>query len=304
MFTSMSVARVDCLNYSISMFAASRLVYLLSALAAASLFCAASPAAMAADASPWHDDMQSAARLIAARVLNESGGRVFRAGVEIKLKEGWKTYWRYPGDSGVPPALDFSASQNVKAVTVRYPAPTRFPDGAGGNSIGYKGDVILPLRVVPQDASKPVTLRLKLDYAACEKLCVPAEAKLELMLSGAESANETALASAEAHVPKPAAVGDSGTPAIRAVRREAGSGKPRIVVDVAAAGVPATLFAEGPTAQWALPLPEPVAGAPAGLQRFTFELDGLPPGEKAEGATLRLTAVSGDKAVEVAFRLD
>jgi hypothetical protein len=64
------------------------------------------------------------------------------------------------------------------------------------------------------------------------------------------------------------------------------------------------LFAEGPTAQWALPLPEPVAGAPAGLQRFAFVLDGLPPGEKASGATLRLTAVSGEKAVEVAFRLD
>ena len=117
---------------------------------------------------------------------------MFRAGVEIKLKEGWKTYWRYPGDSGVPPVLDFSKSQNVKAVTVLYPAPTRFPDGAGGNSIGYKGDVILPLHVVPQDAGKPVTLNLKLDYAVCEKLCVPAEAKLELLLTGAETANEAA----------------------------------------------------------------------------------------------------------------
>ncbi len=135
---------------------------------------------------------------------------MFRAGVEIRLKEGWKTYWRYPGDSGVPPVLDFSKSQNVKAVTVRYPAPTRFPDGGGGNSIGYKGAVILPLHVVPQDASKPVTLNLKLDYAVCEKLCVPAEAKLELMLTGAETANEAALNAAEARVPKPAAVGDSG----------------------------------------------------------------------------------------------
>ena len=106
-------------------------------------------------------------------------------------------------------------------------------------------------------------------------------------------------------MPKRAAIGDGGTPAIRAVRREAGSGKPRVVVDVAApAGAPVTLFAEGPTPQWALPLPEPVAGAPAGLQRFAFELDGLPPGEKPDGATLRLTAVSGDKAIEVAFRLD
>jgi len=230
---------------------------------------------------------------------------MFRAGVEIKLKDGWKTYWRYPGDSGVPPVLDFSKSQNLKAVTVRYPAPTRFSDGACGNSIGYKGTVILPLHVVAQDASKPVTLNLKLDYAVCEKLCVPAEAKLELLLTGAETANEAALDAAEARVPKAIAVGDGGTPSIRTVRREAGSGKPRVTVDVAApAGAPVTLFAEGPTAQWALPLPEPMAGAPAGLQRFAFELDGLPPGEHAAGALLRLTAVAGDKAIEAPFRLD
>jgi len=133
---------------------------------------------------------------------------MFRAGVEIKLKDGWKTYWRYPGDSGVPPLLDFSKSQNLKAVVVRYPAPTLFSDGAGGNSIGYKGTVILPLHVVAQDASKPVTLNLKLDYAVCEKLCVPAEAKLELLLTGAETANEAALDAAEARVPKAVAVGD------------------------------------------------------------------------------------------------
>ena len=125
------------------------------------------------------------------------------------------------------------------------------------------------------------------------------------MLTGTETANDAAVSAAEARVPKPAAIGDSGMPAIRAVRREAGSGKPRVAVDVAApAGAPVALFAEGPTAQWALPLPEPVAGAPAGLQRFAFALDGLPPGEKPDGATLRITAVSGDRAVEVAFRLD
>ena len=106
-------------------------------------------------------------------------------------------------------------------------------------------------------------------------------------------------------MPKPAAIGDAAPLAIHAVRREAGAGKPRVIVDVAApAGAPVGLFAEGPTAQWALPLPEPVPGAPAGLQRFAFELDGLPPGAKPDGATLRLTAVSGGKAIEVAFRLD
>src|SRR4051812_43433024 len=266
------------------MFAALRLPHLLPILAAASLFGRAS-SAIAADVSPWEDDLQSAARLIGARAHNESGGRVFRAGVEIKLKEGWKTYWRYPGDSGVPPVLDFSKSQNVKTVTVLYPAPTRFSDGGGGHSIGYQGAVTLPLHVVAQDASKPVTLNLKLDYAVCEKLCVPAEAKLELVLTGAETANEAALSAAEMRVPRVVAVGSDGTPSIHAVRREAGSGKPRVTVDVAGpAGAPLALFAEGPTAQWALPPPEPGGGAPAGPPRLCLRTGGRAPrGEKFRG---------------------
>ena len=285
------------------MFATLRSTHLFPVLTAATLLGGAASAAIAADASPWDEDFQSAARLIAARVHNESGGRVFRAGLEIKLKHGWKTYWRYPGDSGVPPVFDFSKSQNVKSVTVLYPAPSRFPDGAGGNSIGYKDLVVLPLHIVPQDAAKPVMLNLKLAYAACEKLCIPAEANLELEVNGTETANESVLAAAEQRVPKVAHIG-SGTPAIQSVKRDTGSGKPRVVVDVAAAsGAPVTVFAEGPTG-WALPLPEPVAGAPAGSQRFAFDVDGLPPGEKPDGATLHITAVAGDKAVEVAFRLD
>ena len=70
------------------------------------------------------------------------------------------------------------------------------------------------------------------------------------------------------------------------------------------AGSTPVLFAEGPTAHWALPLPEPVAGAPAGQQRFAFVVDGLPPGESGKGASLRLTAVAGDKAIEAGYRLD
>ena len=263
----------------------------------------ASPA-FGADASPWDRDLRSAARLIAASAAGESGNRVLRAGVEIKLEPGWKTYWRYPGDSGVPPVFDFAASDNVKSVTVLYPAPKRFEDG-GGTSIGYGGDIIFPLRVMPQDSTKPVTLRLKLAYAACEKLCVPAKAEAQLVLTSAKTAFDAPLTVIEARVPKISQVGDASALAIRAVTRETGPGKSRIVVNLAApAGVPVDLFAEGPTAEWALPLPAPVAGAPAGQQRFVFELDGLPPGAKPDGATLTLTGVAGDQAIEAAFRLD
>ena len=182
--------------------------HILPVFAVAGLLTGAFSAAIAADASPWDVDLQSSARLIAARPDDEAGVRTFRAGIEIKLKPGWHTYWRYPGDSGVPPVMDFSRSQNVKTVTMLFPAPTRFPDGGGGSSIGYQGDVILPLHVVAQDSAKPMILRLKLDYAACEKLCVPATAQLELALTGKDSAQDQAVGSAEARVPKSAKIGD------------------------------------------------------------------------------------------------
>jgi DsbC/DsbD-like thiol-disulfide interchange protein len=271
--------------------------------------------AWAGDASDWDEGLQSAVRLIAARARGTGKELVYRSGVEIKLNPGWKTYWRYPGDSGVPPAFDFSKSENVKSATVLFPAPMRFDDGAGGHSIGYKKGVLLPVRVVPKDAAKPAVLRMKIDYAVCEKLCLPADAYLELKLTGKDGGNDAAVGAAEALLPKLTAIGDSGALSIRSAKREAGGGKPkdskpkdskpRIVVDVAApAGVTPVLYAEGPDAKWALPLPEEVAGAPAGQQRFAFELDGLPPGESGAGATLRLTAVAGDKAVEALFRLD
>ena len=71
------------------------------------------------------------------------------------------------------------------------------------------------------------------------------------------------------------------------MRREDAAGRPRVVVDVMAPEhFEVDLFAEGPTPDWALPLPAAMPGAPAGERRFTFDLDGLPPGAKADGAAL------------------
>jgi DsbC/DsbD-like thiol-disulfide interchange protein len=275
---------------------------LLPFFAAGALLCATAAPLLAADVSPWDEDIRSAARLIGA--ADAATGRV-RAGIEIKLKPGWKTYWRYPGDSGVPPATDFSGSENVKSVAVLFPAPSRFSDGGGGYSIGYTGDLVWPLRVVAQDPAKPATLRVHLDYAVCEKLCVPAKASLELRLAGASGTQDTVLNAAQARVPKPAKIGEGGALSIRAAHRDDAAGKSRIVVDVAAPeGAGVDLFAEGPNAEWALPLPEKIPGAPAGLTRFAFALDGLPPGGKPDGATLRLTGVAAGAAVEVPLHLD
>jgi len=253
------------------------------------------------DVTSWDGDARSGVRLIAG--ASKAGAPFLRAGVEIRLLRGWHTYWRYPGDAGVPPQFSFTGSRNVKHVEVLWPAPERKID-AGGTSIGYSAGIIFPLRVVPQEASKPAALRLRLQYAICEKLCIPAEGRSELTLASGRASQDAALTAAEGRVPKRQSLGEGGDLSIRSVRREAGTGnKQRTVVDVAGpAGV--DLFAEGPNEQWALPVPTPVPGAPPGLRRFAFDLDGAPSGESYQGAQLTLTAVAPGRSIEVSTRLD
>src|SRR5580765_5314052 len=217
---------------------------------AATLFVALPAAgARAEDASPWQRDSHSAVRLLAG---SRSGG-VLLGGIAIQLQPGWKTYWRNPGDSGVPPRFDFSKSDNVEAVTVLWPAPMKFDDGAGGHSLGYKKQVVLPLRIVAKNADKPVTLRADINYAVCEKLCIPVDASAELAIASVASTEDSALFAALDTVPKPANVGDPNPLTIRDVKRE---GKSSVLVDVTAPeGKEVSLFVEGPTPDWALPVP-------------------------------------------------
>ncbi|MGC1666848.1 MAG: protein-disulfide reductase DsbD domain-containing protein [Pseudolabrys sp.] len=253
----------------------------------------------AAGESPWSEDVRSAVRLVSG--ANNNGDAHLRAGIEIKMQPGWKTYWRYPGDSGVPPHFDFSGSENLKTATVLYPAPHLFTDETG-QSLGYKDRIIFPLVISPQQPGKPVRLRLKADYAVCEKLCVPAEGRAELTLTPGDSSQDSALAAAEARVPKQVTAAQLGL----TVRRTNDGAKPVVAVDLGApAGNPIDLFVEGPTPQWALPIPKRSQTAPAGRAQFSFELDGLPPGVDPKGQVdLTFTVVTGERAVEVKTHLD
>ncbi|MGB6504459.1 MAG: protein-disulfide reductase DsbD domain-containing protein [Xanthobacteraceae bacterium] len=269
---------------------------------------ALSAVASAQDASDWDAQPHSAARLIAGAASKTPATPTLRAGLEIKLDPGWHTYWRDPGDSGVPPTFDFSGSDNVKSATVLWPAPQRFPDGAGGTSIGYVDRVILPVQVAPQDTARQSLLRLKLGYAVCGNLCIPAEAKLQLALNG-KGAEDAAIEKAKIRVPRRVSLGPSTGPgnglAILAVHRIAGTAHDHVVVDVAApAGASVDLFVEGPTPDWSLPQPEPKGGGDGDTRQFTFDLDGLPSDAHAIGATLTFTVVSSDDAIEVPAHLD
>lgn len=125
----------------------------------------------------------------------DDGARM--AGLTITLAPGWKTYWRNPGDAGIPPRFDWTGSDNVADVTVIWPRPHAF-DSFGMRTLGYKHAVTLPLQVTPADPSKPVTLRLGFDYGVCADICVPAHDALTLTIApdaaGSHAAIEAGLA--------------------------------------------------------------------------------------------------------------
>ena len=266
-------------------------------LVAAVLASSIDVSAYAQDASPWSHDDHSAVRLLAG----SRSGAVLLGGVAIQLQPGWKTYWRTPGDSGVPPHFDFTKSDNVEAVTILWPAPKQFPDGAGGTSLGYKNQVVLPLRIVVKNSDKPVVLRAAISYAVCDKLCIPVEASAELPFISVASTEDSALAAALDTVPKPANVGDPNPLTIRDVRRD---GKSGVVVDIVAPDDDVHLFVEGPTPDWALPVPKEIHSSVPGVKRFSFELEGLPSGARADGAALKFTLVGGNRAYEFNTNLD
>src|SRR5215475_10932134 len=252
----------------------------------------------AQDSSPWQRDGHSAVRLLAG----SRSGAVLLGGISFQLQPGWKTYWRTPGDSGVPPRFDFSKSDNVEAVTVLWPAPQKFDDGAGGVSLGYRDRIVLPLRIAVKNADKPVTLRAAVDYAVCEKICIPVQANAELTFSSVASTEDSALFAALDTVPKPANVGDPNPLTIRDVKRE---GKTQVLVDVVTPDAHnVSLFVEGPTPDWGLPVPTPVEHSPPGVKRFSFQLDGVPPGVNPDGAALKLTLVGADRSYEFNVNLD
>lgn len=148
---------------------------------------------------------QGADALTEARLLpgwrTEAGTRM--AAVSLVLAPGWKTYWRAPGDAGIPPVFDWSGSQNLASVTIHWPRPEVF-EVNGLHSIGYHDRVVLPIEVAPRDPEKPVRLQGSLTLGICRDICVPAEVALSGDLAGA-GAPDAAISAALAARPDTAA---------------------------------------------------------------------------------------------------
>ena len=146
-------------------------------------------------------------KMHASRVRMIAGGANFPArgwsyvGVQLQLKKGWKTYWRSPGDTGMPPQFDWSGSQNLKKAEVLFPAPSKY-ESPYAASIGYKREVVLPVRIIAKDPSKPVKVRLDFGYGVCAQICISGEAKLRLLLPPRRKGVSELLAAYRKRVPQ------------------------------------------------------------------------------------------------------
>lgn len=103
------------------------------------------------------------------------------AGIRIDLAPGWKTYWRAPGDAGIPPLVDFARSENVAATQMAWPVPEVF-DQNGMRSIGYEGHVVVPLAVTPTSQGDAVRLSGTLHIGVCEEICIPISLDFDALL--------------------------------------------------------------------------------------------------------------------------
>jgi len=130
--------------------------------------------------SDWSDTPRAQVRLISAATAIGPGGEA-RLGLQFKMEEGWKVYWRSPGDAGYPPKLDWSGSVNLKDVDFQWPAPNRFTV-LGLTTLGYEHEVVFPITATIERTDRGLLAIVDVDYLTCNDICVPLRAKLTLAL--------------------------------------------------------------------------------------------------------------------------
>ena len=253
-------------------------------------------------ASPWVELHSARVRLLAGAPAVKSA-KSYLAGVEITLAEGWKTYWRMPGDAGVPPLFDWAGSTNVASIKVRYSAPSRMQE-PGAETIGYKSAVVFPVEVVPSDPGKPVDLKLTAEFGVCRDICIPAEAKLSLTLLPPQLEGDAspALVAALARVPRPQASRRVADPEARRMTASLDGSAPRLSIEARfpPGGRGADVFVEAPEGLY-VPLPKRLPDAADGTLRFEVDLARGGNARELKGKTLTLTLVDDTGATEATW---
>lgn len=134
------------------------------------------PAHAFASSSAWLETQGGRVRLVTAGAPDAQG--VLTGALEIDLLPGWKTYWRDPGEAGVPPVVDVSANPNPVSAELSFPAPQRFDDGYS-KWVGYKHSIALPVKFTVK-GSEADRINANVFLGICETICIPVQGRLEV----------------------------------------------------------------------------------------------------------------------------
>ncbi|MEO0864234.1 MAG: protein-disulfide reductase DsbD domain-containing protein [Pseudomonadota bacterium] len=121
-------------------------------------------------------------------------------GVRLTLDPGWKTYWRAPGDAGIPPHFDWDRARNIDTVRITWPTPSVYVAN-GMRSIGYTGQVVIPMHITPERADRPIRLRSTVSMGVCADICMPYTLNLDAMLDAPDASPTPAIVAALADAP-------------------------------------------------------------------------------------------------------
>ncbi|MBO9420711.1 hypothetical protein J7481_14500 [Labrenzia sp. R4_2] len=248
------------------------------------------PTAALAAASEWVTVKGGAVRLITAGPP-ENG--TYWAGLEFQLEPGWHTYWRYPGEAGIPPQITWTNTSNIQDKEVLYPVPERYSDGFS-DSIVYHDGIILPLKISPEDASKPAQISLELFFGVCKDICVPGEATLSLPLDPDARPDSLSTKLIKRDLQAVPGIAPTGGLNIVSVTLVESDGKRlRIEAETGSAGTP-DLFAAGPEGSY-IALPK-LAEGETGNPVWHLSTKGLK--TTASDTSLRLVLSDGENALE------
>lgn len=131
------------------------------------------------------------------------GGRTekgtYLGAIRLTLAEGWKTYWRKPGEAGIPPQFEWRGARNVGELSFTWPSPRLF-EVSGFRSVGYSRELVLPVEITPADPGRPVRLKGRMSIGVCSDICIPADLPFDRTLD-AQAAPDPAIAAALAQRP-------------------------------------------------------------------------------------------------------
>ncbi len=252
--------------------------------------------------SDWVTEHAARSRVIAGGVAQAGDAKRVFAGLEIELEDGWKTYWRNPGTSGVPPRVDLDGSENLAKAELLFPAPLRFKDREG-DTIGYKKAVVLPLAITPQDPTKPIILKVSAEFGVCRDVCIPVQPTLSLVIpsDATSAAPGSRLPEAVSHVPGLNS-NDPLAPRLERMSATLSGDKPKLEIDAQFPGDAARgdIFLEAPDGIW-IPLPQPAGNAGSGARRFVVDLTDGADLADLKGRSIRMTLVGSTGQSETSF---